>query len=370
MRCCSRASTPTPWSPARRAASRSRRRRARSTRPSWPTRLAGRPPARHPVEDRGHRGVLDAAPDLLAVGAFCIGTNQIDLPAASERGRRRLQRAVLQHPQRRRAGDRGDHRADPPADREERRHARRRLGQVRRRRARDPRPPARHRRLRQHRRPALGARRVARHVGVVLRHRRQARAGQRPALRHRSTSCSARSDVVTLHVDGRPGNADMFGEEQFARMRPGQPVPQPLPRLPRRPRRAARSTSSPATSPAPRSTSSRSSRRPGATSSSPSCAACPTSSSRRTSAARPRRRSRTSAATSRASCATTSPTAATTMSVNLPHLQLPDAPGHAPHRAPAPQRPRRARDDQRRCSPRTRSTSRASCSAPAASSAT
>lgn len=30
--------------------------------------------------------VLDAAPDLLAVGAFCIGTNQIDLQAASERG--------------------------------------------------------------------------------------------------------------------------------------------------------------------------------------------------------------------------------------------------------------------------------------------
>src|SRR3954469_3574910 len=30
--------------------------------------------------------VLAAAPDLLAVGAFCIGTNQIDLSAASTRG--------------------------------------------------------------------------------------------------------------------------------------------------------------------------------------------------------------------------------------------------------------------------------------------
>jgi D-3-phosphoglycerate dehydrogenase len=30
--------------------------------------------------------VLDAAPDLLAIGAFCIGTNQIDLAAATERG--------------------------------------------------------------------------------------------------------------------------------------------------------------------------------------------------------------------------------------------------------------------------------------------
>ncbi len=31
----------------------------------------------------------------------------------------------------------------------------------------------------------------------------------------------AEADVVTLHVDGRPGNSDLFGEEQFARMRPG-----------------------------------------------------------------------------------------------------------------------------------------------------
>ena len=29
------------------------------------------------------------------------------------------------------------------------------------------------------------------------------------------------ADVVTLHVDGRPGNAGMFGPEQFDRMRPG-----------------------------------------------------------------------------------------------------------------------------------------------------
>ena len=32
------------------------------------------------------RSVLEAAPDLMGVGAFCIGTNQIDLPAAAERG--------------------------------------------------------------------------------------------------------------------------------------------------------------------------------------------------------------------------------------------------------------------------------------------
>src|SRR5659263_486437 len=29
------------------------------------------------------------------------------------------------------------------------------------------------------------------------------------------------ADVVTLHVDGRPGNAGMFGGKQIARMRPG-----------------------------------------------------------------------------------------------------------------------------------------------------
>ncbi|MCU1538907.1 MAG: D-3-phosphoglycerate dehydrogenase [Humibacillus sp.] len=29
------------------------------------------------------------------------------------------------------------------------------------------------------------------------------------------------SDVVTIHVDGRPGNAGLFGAEQFSRMRPG-----------------------------------------------------------------------------------------------------------------------------------------------------
>ncbi|SEQ28385.1 phosphoglycerate dehydrogenase [Microlunatus flavus] len=32
------------------------------------------------------RRVLDAAPDLLAVGAFCIGTNQVDVSGAAERG--------------------------------------------------------------------------------------------------------------------------------------------------------------------------------------------------------------------------------------------------------------------------------------------
>ncbi|MCW2811940.1 MAG: serA, partial [Friedmanniella sp.] len=32
------------------------------------------------------QAVLDSAPDLLAIGAFCIGTNQIDLASATENG--------------------------------------------------------------------------------------------------------------------------------------------------------------------------------------------------------------------------------------------------------------------------------------------
>ncbi len=32
------------------------------------------------------RAVLEAAPDLLAIGAFCIGTNQVDVASAAERG--------------------------------------------------------------------------------------------------------------------------------------------------------------------------------------------------------------------------------------------------------------------------------------------
>src|SRR2546429_9577344 len=40
------------------------------------------------IRSRTHIGadILDAAPDLTAIGAFCIGTNQVDLSAAAERG--------------------------------------------------------------------------------------------------------------------------------------------------------------------------------------------------------------------------------------------------------------------------------------------
>ena len=117
------------------------------------------------------------------------------------------------------------------------------------------------------------------------------------------------ADIVTLHVDGRSGNAGLFGAKQFAQMRPGA-VFLNLSRgfvvdyaalrdaiVVRARRPARRSTCSPS-SPSAR-----------ATRSSPSCAACPTSSSRRTPAGRPRRRRRPSASSCPTSCATTWPPA-------------------------------------------------------------
>ena len=162
--------------------------------------------------------VLDAAPDLMAIGAFCIGTNQIDLARASswDRG---LQLAVLQHPQRGRAGHRGDHRDGPAPDRQERPDARRRLGQVGQGRPRGTRPHPGHRRLRQHRQPAVGDRRSARHARLLLRCRGQAGPGQRPPLRNAGRTARG-VETVSLHVDGRAGNAGLFGAEQFAKMRP------------------------------------------------------------------------------------------------------------------------------------------------------
>jgi len=58
------------------------------------------------------REVLERAPKLVGIGAFCIGTNQIDLDFAAKRGHSGLQRAVLEHAQRRRTGDLRDHHAD------------------------------------------------------------------------------------------------------------------------------------------------------------------------------------------------------------------------------------------------------------------
>ena len=52
--------------------------------------------------------VLEAADRLLAVGCFCVGTNQVDLAGGAQARHSGVQRAVLQHAQRRRARDRRD----------------------------------------------------------------------------------------------------------------------------------------------------------------------------------------------------------------------------------------------------------------------
>ena len=164
--------------------------------------------------------VLDAAPGLLAIGAFCIGINQIDLAAASERGiavfnapfsntRSVVELALAEIiALTRRLTDKN--RAD----------ARGPLGQVRDGQPRGARAPPGHRRLRQHRRAALGA---GRGLGMTVYFYDTA---DKLALGN-ARRCGTLeelleiSDVVTLHVDGRPGNSGLFGEAEFAAMRPG-----------------------------------------------------------------------------------------------------------------------------------------------------
>ena len=241
--------------------------------------------------------VLDAAPGLLAIGAFCIGTNQIDLAAASRHGvavfnapfsntRSVVELALAEIiALTRRLTDKNAQMHAGVWDKSA-------AGS-----ARGARPAARHRRLRQHRRPALRARRGPRHDRVLLRHRRQARPRQRPALRHPRRAARAVRR-------GHPARRRPAGQQRPVRRAASSPrcgraacsSTCPAASWSTTPRCAA--TSRPGIWPARPSTCSRRSRAAAARSSPPSCAACPTSSSPRTSAARPRRRSRTSASSS------------------------------------------------------------------------
>jgi D-3-phosphoglycerate dehydrogenase len=164
--------------------------------------------------------VLEAAPDLLAIGAFCIGTNQIDLPAASARGV-----AVFNAP-----------------FSNTRSVVELALAEI----------IALTRRLTQKNsdlhagvwdKSASGAHEVrGRRVGIVGYGNIGAQLSVLAESLGMSVSffdiadklalgnarrCTSLDellgsvDIVTLHVDGRPGNADLFGEEQFAKMRPG-----------------------------------------------------------------------------------------------------------------------------------------------------
>ncbi|MGY2701726.1 phosphoglycerate dehydrogenase [Nocardioides sp. HB32] len=165
------------------------------------------------------RRVLDAAQDLLAVGCFCIGTNQVDLVAAAERGI-----AVFNAPY---SNTRSVVElvigeiivlARRLAEKTEKMHA----GVW------DKSAKGSH----EIRGRTLGIVGYG-NIGTQLSNLAEAM-GLRviffdtaDRLAHgnarRVTSLDellAEADVVSIHVDGRPGNAGMFGAEQFARMRP------------------------------------------------------------------------------------------------------------------------------------------------------
>lgn len=163
--------------------------------------------------------VLDHAPDLLAVGAFCIGTNQIDLPATTRRGvgafnapysntrsvvelvigeiialaRRLPEKIEKMHAGVWDKSAKGSHEIRGRV-----------LGIV-------------------------GYGNIGSQLSVVaeavglrviyfdtndrLAHGNAERVGTLEEL-------LGRADVVTLHVDGRPGNAGLFGDDQFRQMKP------------------------------------------------------------------------------------------------------------------------------------------------------
>jgi D-3-phosphoglycerate dehydrogenase / 2-oxoglutarate reductase len=163
---------------------------------------------------------LDAAPDLLAIGAFCIGTNQIDLASASERGvavfnapysntRSVVELAIAEIISlTRRLTDKS---ADLHAG------------------VWDKSASGAHE-IRGRRLGIVGYGNIGAQLSVLAESLGMSVSyfdtADKLALGNARQSGSldellSTSDIVTLHVDGRPGNADMFGEEQFTRMRRG-----------------------------------------------------------------------------------------------------------------------------------------------------
>ncbi|MBD8060838.1 phosphoglycerate dehydrogenase [Oceanitalea stevensii] len=166
------------------------------------------------------RRVLEAAPDLLTVGAFCIGTNQVDLAAAAHRGV-----AVFNAPF-------SNTRSVVELT----------LGEII---ALNRRLTVQDRALHEGRwdKSAAGSHEVrGRTLGIVgygnigtqlsvLAEALGMRVvfydtAEKLALGNARRMGSLEelleiADVVTLHVDGRAGNAGMFGRAQFERMRPG-----------------------------------------------------------------------------------------------------------------------------------------------------
>jgi D-3-phosphoglycerate dehydrogenase len=163
---------------------------------------------------------LDAAPDLLSVGAFCIGTNQIDLTAASDRGiavfnapfsntRSVVELAIAEIIALTRT----------LTDKSSDLHA----GVW------DKSAAGAHE-IRGRRLGIVGYGNIGAQLSVLAESLGMTvffyDTADKLALGN-ARSCGSLDellssvDVVTLHVDGRPGNADMFGEDKFARMREG-----------------------------------------------------------------------------------------------------------------------------------------------------
>jgi D-3-phosphoglycerate dehydrogenase / 2-oxoglutarate reductase len=164
--------------------------------------------------------VLDAGKDLLAVGCFCIGTNQVDLESAADRGLAvfnapysntrsvvelvlgeivALARRLTEKTQRMHEGvwdksAKGSHEVRG-----------RTLGIV---------GYGNIGTQLSNVAEAVGMRVIFFDTADRLAHGNARRVGSLEEL-------LAESDVVTIHVDGRPGNAGLFGAERFAMMKPG-----------------------------------------------------------------------------------------------------------------------------------------------------
>jgi D-3-phosphoglycerate dehydrogenase / 2-oxoglutarate reductase len=166
------------------------------------------------------RRVLDAAPQLLAIGAFCIGTNQIDLRAASERGvtvfnapfsntRSVVELAIAEIiSMTRRLTEKNDLMHTGVWDKSA-----------------DGAHEVRGRTL-----GIIGYGNIGTQLSVLAENLgmkvlfydtadKLALGNARQCLSMKQLL--AESDVVTLHVDGRPTNKNFFGEAEFATMRPG-----------------------------------------------------------------------------------------------------------------------------------------------------
>ena len=163
--------------------------------------------------------VLDAGKDLLAVGCFCIGTNQVDLPAAAERGvtvfnapfsnTRSVVELVLGEiiALVRRLPEKNQRMHDGIWDKSARgshEFRGRTLGIV------------------GYGNIGTQLSNIAEAVGLrVIFYDTADRLAHGNARRVDSLEqLLAQADIVSLHVDGRPGNAGLFGAQQFAQMKP------------------------------------------------------------------------------------------------------------------------------------------------------